>query len=162
MNFWRLRLIVVMMRIHQHMLTLQLHNSKISWSINGLQPCFLNSDEEDHDPEKCEHANTKRFISHGDVNTPRWLSNILLDDAADVISKDHPSYWRCHLESSTQSTKISTMKNQKATSYKDVIKDLNAMIHYLFSGVTSLRGRLVGIRLFQWRLGHPEYCNSIV
>ena len=61
--------------------------SKISWSLNGLQLCFHNSDAEDHDPEKCEHGNTKMFKSHGDDTTQRWLKDIHLDDELELMSK---------------------------------------------------------------------------
>ena len=106
-NSWRMLLIVVKMLIHLHMLTLQHHNlwNHDRWS--GLTYASTTLMQKIMILKKCEHANTKMFISHGDVNTPTWHLNILLDDAADVIFKDHPSHWRCHLESSTRKSQRS-------------------------------------------------------
>lgn len=83
---------------HAHTSTLQ---SKKSWSLIGPHICFHNSDVKDHDPEMCEHVYTKMFKLHGDVTAHRWPFDIHLDDEAVTISKGHPSYWRCHLESTT-------------------------------------------------------------
>ena len=55
--------------------------------MNGRRQCFHNSDEKDHDPEKCEHANTKMFKSHGDITTQRWLADTQLDDELEVMPK---------------------------------------------------------------------------
>ena len=73
--------------------------TKISWSVYGLHSCFLNSDAEDHDPEKCEHANSnavqitwRRCCSKMTWN---WIcSNV--DDQLKATLKDHPTHKASH------------------------------------------------------------------
>ena len=52
----------------------------------GFKLCFHDSDAEDHDLEKFEHAITKMPTSYGDVNTQRWREDTYLDEELAVTS----------------------------------------------------------------------------
>lgn len=88
----------------------------------------------------------------------------ILDGKLEVTLKDHPPDWTSHLESAAQKHKDLNYEESTCYELQRHLQRLNAMIQHLFSRVTSLRGRLLGIRLFHWRLGHPKYylayCSS--
>ena len=79
------------------------------------------------------------------------------DDTFKDYSKVHPRQKRSHLKITDVCTMIYDIEDSMSTSYDVKIQGRSAEIQNITSGVTSLRGRLLGIWIFSWRLGHPEY-----